>query len=128
MIIEKIKEVESLPNVIEKEIKQRKKEEFYDIYLHEDNLYVVASLGKKNKAGYKIEVQEIEDNNTGRWKISIGKREPKKNQIVTQVINYPISITKVWINKNKGIPEEITFIDKSGKAITTTNIKKVTKA
>lgn len=123
MIIEKVKSVENLPTIIEEEIRQRKREEFYDIYLYEDNLYMVISLGQKNKAGYTVEVKEIEDENVGQWKVFIQKQEPKKDQIAAQVINYPISITKIWINKRKGIPKRIIFADKNGKAITATHIK-----
>lgn len=119
--------MQDLPTVIEKEIRQRKKEEFYDIYLHGDNLYVVVGLGQKNKAGYQVEVQEIKGENTGLWRVLVKKQEPKKNQVVAQVINYPMSITKIWARKVKEIPSKIIFEDKNGESITTSNIREISQ-
>lgn len=123
MKVERIKNIDSLPEKIEKKIRQSKKEAYLDIYLHENHLYIVASLGQKKKAGYEINIAKIKKKAVGEWEILICKKEPKKEEVVAQVINYPISIIKIDLEPWNCLPQRVIFKDKTGEVIKKMKLK-----
>ncbi len=123
MKVERVKNIDSLPEKIEKKIRQRKKEAHLDIYLYENRLYISASLGQKKKAGYEINIREIKKKVMGEWEIMIYKKEPKKGEVVAQVINYPISIIKIDLDPWNCLPQRVIFKDKTGEVIKKMKLK-----
>lgn len=123
MKVKRVKNIDSLPEKIEKKIRQRKKEAYLDIYLYGNHLYIVASLGQKKKEGYEVNIREINKEVVGEWEIIIYKKEPKKREIVVQVINYPISIIQIDLDSWNCLPQRVIFKDRTGEVIKRMKLK-----
>lgn len=124
MRVEKIKSVNVLPTAIEKEIRQRKKQEFYDSFSHGNDLYLVASLGQKNTAGYEVSIENIIEVDLEEWEVMMQKTEPEKEQVLAQVITTPLIIVKIaLISDDKNIPKKIVFKNKKGEVIKGIHVK-----
>ncbi|MCR1898692.1 protease complex subunit PrcB family protein [Irregularibacter muris] len=105
----RIQWIRNAPTLIEKEIKKRSQEEFYEIFLHEGALYLVASLGQKNTLGYQINIQNINPIKTDQWEVIMEQKNPPKGKKVAQAISLPISIVKIDVQDKKDLPKEIIF-------------------
>jgi hypothetical protein len=124
MRVEKIKNVDALPTAIEREIRQRKKEEFYDSFLHENDLYLVASLGQKNTSGYEVSIGNIIAVDLEEWEVMMQQIEPEKEQVLAQVITTPLIILKIAIiSEDKKAPKKIIFKNKKGEVIKGIKVK-----
>jgi len=122
--VEKISSLRTLPTIIEKEIDQYKNQEYYDSFVYNDDLYIVASLGMKNTLGYDISISNIIEIDKGKWEVLMDKIQPNKDQILAQAITTPLAIVKIIImTKGKNTPKEITFKDKKGDIIKKIKVK-----
>ena len=123
MKVEKIKNTHAFPFEIEKKIRKYKKEEFYGFFSHGNDIYIIISLGQKNTSGYEVNIRSIVEVDLEVWEIRMQKIEPKKEQVLAQVITTPLIIVKIAII-DKIIPNKIIFKDNKGKVIKGINLNK----
>ena len=115
MRVEKISSLRTLPTIIEKEIDQYKNQEYYDSFVYNDDLYIVASLGMKNTLGYDISISNIIEIDKGKWEVLMDKIQPNKDQILAQAITTPLAIVKIIImTKGKILQRKLLSKTKRG--------------
>ncbi len=127
MRIERIRKNDFIPGPIEKEINRRKKEEFYESFLHGDDLYLVASLGQKNTAGYDVYFENIRTTSHNEIEVQMNKIEPEKGGVQSQVITTPFTVLKVLLKKDGKFPKRVIFKNNNGEVLKGIDIQKITK-
>ena len=80
-------------------------------------------MGQKNTSGYEVNIRSIVEVDLEVWEIRMQKIEPKKEQVLAQVITTPLIIVKIAII-DKIIPNKIIFKDNKGKVIKGINLNK----
>lgn len=124
MRTERIRKNDLLPLSIENEINRRKKEEFYESFMHGNNLYLVASLGQKNTAGYEVSFEDIKATDSEEIEVMMQRKEPQKGCVQAQVITTPFTILKIWLDKDR-TPKRVIFKNHHGEVIKGTEVNTV---
>ncbi|RBP44855.1 protease complex subunit PrcB family protein [Garciella nitratireducens] len=124
MNIENLENIDNLPEHLKKEIVKRKMEEFIDIYSWENHVYIIGSLGEKRKSGYKIHIKKVKEKNIGEWEIIVEKEEPKKGDIVAQVINHPLAVLDIKLEASHLFPNKVIIKNEKGKIIKRMKLRK----
>lgn len=78
------------------DIYEKNKEQYKLVVADDGNhTYIIAMMGEKRTAGYSIKVLSIEDNEEGRLKVTAELKQPSKDEMVAQVITYPVDIVRI---------------------------------
>ena len=103
-----------LPDPIKKKIDTKRVSKGYEAYEYDDEIYLVAYMGRKNTGGYAIEIENVE-----RYKVNsnyiveatVVEKAPGKNSIVTQALTYPYDVVKFDNFDKLG---RVYFVDEDG--------------
>ncbi|SHI60195.1 S-layer homology domain-containing protein [Lutispora thermophila] len=106
-----------LPDAIKNKIDVKRVSKGYEAYEYDDEIYLVAYMGKKNTGGYSIEIENVE-----RYKVNsnyiieatVVETAPDKNTISTQALTYPYDVVK--LNKFDKL-SRVYFADEKGNII-----------
>lgn len=117
-----------LPEPIKKKIDTNRVSKGYEAYKYDDEIYLIAYMGRKNTGGYAIDIENVE-----RYKVNsnyiveatVVETVPDKNAIVTQAITYPYTVVKFDNFDKLG---RVYFVDENGKILARKNIEKLDEA
>jgi hypothetical protein len=76
--------------------------------------YIIAMMGEKPTGGYAIKVVSIDDNEEGKYAVTVELSSPEEDSIVNQAIAYPADIVRI---PKSNIP--VYAVDTKGSKITT---------
>ncbi|MGI5998680.1 MAG: S-layer homology domain-containing protein [Lutispora sp.] len=113
----------NLPDAIKDKIDVKRVSKGYEAYEYDDEIYLVAYMGKKSTGGYAIEIEDVE-----RYKVNsnyiveatVVETKPGKGSIVTQALTYPYDVVKFNNFDKLG---RIYFVDEEGTVIARKSIE-----
>jgi len=114
-----------LPDPIKNKIDVKRVSKGYEAYEYNDEIYLVAYMGKKNTGGYAIEIEDVEKykvNSNYIVEATVVETEPGKGSIVTQALTYPYHVVKFDNFDKLG---RVYFIDEEGTVIAKKSIEKL---
>lgn len=117
-----------LPDPIKDKIDVKRISKGYEAYEYDDEIYLVAYMGKKNTGGYAIEIEDVQKykvNSNYIVEATVVETEPGKNSIVTQALTYPYDVVKF---ENFDKLSRVYFVDEEGNVIAKKSIENIDEA
>lgn len=107
-------EQEEMPNNVQEYLEQFKMIENYLAFNYEDEVYLFASRGEMMTGGYSVVLKDATYDN-GTVKIIVEKKDPAKDDIVTQALTYPTKLVKLADNTVEY--KKVVFVDVNNKEL-----------
>lgn len=113
----------SLPEILKEQVDYLKLAKNFKAYEYNNDIYLIATRGKKNTGGYDIDITEAFkvslDNNKYNIKAVVETDDPSSNETVTQAVTYPYSVVK--LDEFSGI-QKVVFVDEDGDKLSEVSI------
>ncbi len=90
-------EIEDMPNNVQEYLKQFEMTENYLAFNYENEVYLFASRGEMMTGGYSVVLKDARFEK-GVITIMVDKKDPAKDDIVTQGLTYPVKLVKLADN------------------------------
>lgn len=90
-------EIEEMPNNVQEYLKQFEMTENYLAFNYEDEVYLFASRGEMITGGYSLVLKDARFDK-GTVNIIVDKKDPAKDDLVTQGLTYPVKLVKLADN------------------------------
>jgi|GEM_PF-489312 len=118
---------EDLPEELQDIIDKQKLTQGYTAYIVEDDIYLIASRGKKSTGGYTINIEEVykETISTGKYNLKAVVEIENPDGPVTQATTYPYDVVK--LSYFNGI-QKVKFVNDSDAVLAQTTVKSIDEA
>jgi hypothetical protein len=99
--------IDELPGDIKDNVEQNRESEGFDILQSGEVSYLVVYAGERPTAGHSIEITRIVDQE-GVTQVTVSEKAPGREDIVAQVITYPLDIAKLELGISANV--KLSFI------------------
>lgn len=117
-------EMEDLPANVRDYLDQHKMSENYLAFKYDEETYLFASRGEVMTEGYKIVLKDalyFAD----KLQVTVEKRDPGKDEMVAQVLSYPVKLVKLADNTLQY--SKVEFLDTEGKVLNNVDVIEISK-